>query len=244
MLLPTIPAAPRTGYTSPQCGHSPRPEGPARGCVLGGTGITMATIIISGPIQICEEPSGEELTDLAKLKRFDGAEEKGANLAEYLDGELAHLGLARGDLKLKYDAKGKRVLVESTFEAPKKLSPKQLKALVEYTRGQWSDGAGEGAFDKLMDKHSVGMDLTPFGSEAQNPRPADRPRGPEAQAHARARCRSREGEHRQGPKASQERCRHQQPRQAPPNGIARRAFTRSLRPGPPVDGPRRRRQRR
>jgi hypothetical protein len=122
----------------------------------------MAAIIISGPIQICE-PSGKELTDLTKLSAST-ASKKGANLAN-IDGELAHLGLARGDLKLKYDAKGKRVLVESTFEAPKKLSPKQLKALVEYTRGQWSDGAGEGAFDKLMDKHGVGMDLTPFGSE-------------------------------------------------------------------------------
>ena len=47
----------------------------------------MATISISGPIQICEEPSGKEITDAAKLKRFDGVEEKGANLAEYLDGE-------------------------------------------------------------------------------------------------------------------------------------------------------------
>jgi hypothetical protein len=125
----------------------------------------MATIVISGPIEVCDEESNEEITDAAKLKQFDGAEEKGANLADYMDGELAHLGIARGDLRLKYDAKARRVLVESTFEAPKKLSPKQLKALVEYTRGQWSDGAGEGAFYKLMDKHGVGIDLTPSGSE-------------------------------------------------------------------------------
>jgi hypothetical protein len=125
----------------------------------------MATIIISGPIEVCDEETSEEITALAKLKQFDGVEEKGANLADDLDGDLGYLGIARGDLKLKYDAKARRVLVESIFEAPKQLSPKQLKALVEYTRDQWSDGAGEGAFYKLMDKHGVGIDLTPSGSE-------------------------------------------------------------------------------
>jgi hypothetical protein len=126
----------------------------------------MATIIISGPIQVCDEETSEEITDPALLKDFDGAEEKGAKLAEDLeDGDLAYLGIARGDLRLKYDAKTRRVMVETTFEAPERLSAKHLKSLVAYTRSQWSDGAGEGAFYKLMDKHRVGIDLTPSGSE-------------------------------------------------------------------------------
>ena len=125
----------------------------------------MATIIISGPTEICDEQSNEEITDPAKLRHFDGAKETGAKLADDLDGDLAYLGIARGDLVLKYDSKTRRIQVVSTFEAPKPLSARQLKLLVDYTRDQWSDGAGEGAFYKLLDKHRVSIDLTPLGSE-------------------------------------------------------------------------------
>lgn len=53
----------------------------------------MATIVISGPLEVCDEQTSE-------AKALDGAEEMGANLADYSDGDLAHLGIARGDLKL------------------------------------------------------------------------------------------------------------------------------------------------
>jgi len=140
--------------------HGKRPK------IRGEKAKRMATIIISGPALVCDEKTNEEITDSQKLKDFDGAEERGANLAEYLeDGDLAHLGIARGDLKLKYDSKTRRIQVVSTFEAPQLLSPKQLKSLVAFARDQWSDGAGEGAFYKLLDKHGVSIDLTPSGSE-------------------------------------------------------------------------------
>jgi len=125
----------------------------------------MATITITGPIEVCDDESSEPVTDPKRLKVCDGVEEKGAKLADYLDGELAHLGIAGGDLKLRYDPKQKCLLVVTRYELPRRLSPKELKALIAYTRGQWSDGAGEGAFYKLMEKHSVGIDLTPYGSE-------------------------------------------------------------------------------
>jgi|GEM_PF-2298230 FOG: Ankyrin repeat len=125
----------------------------------------MPTIIISGPVEVVDEKTGEEITDPAKLKHFGGAEEKGVKLAEDLDGDLALLGLARGDLKLKYDTRVRRLVVESTFEAPQRLSSRHLRSLVVFTRDQWSDGAGEGAFSKLVDRHSVGLDLAPAGSQ-------------------------------------------------------------------------------
>jgi hypothetical protein len=125
----------------------------------------MATINITGPIEVCDDRDDEPITDPARLQKCDGVEEKRANLAEYLDGELSHLGLGGGDLKLRFDAKKKQVFVVSTYLSPRKLSAKELKALVDFTRGQWSDGAGEGAFYKLMDKQHFGIDLTPSGSE-------------------------------------------------------------------------------
>jgi ankyrin repeat protein len=126
----------------------------------------MATIIITGPVEVFSDPGDELITEPSRLKALDGAEEKGANLAEYLDGEpqLEHVGIARGSLLLRYNPKQKRILIVSVYEAPKRLSAKQLKALAQFTRSQWSDGAGEGAFYLLMDKHHVALDLSPYGS--------------------------------------------------------------------------------
>ena len=127
----------------------------------------MATIIITGPVEVRSDPGDDLITEPSRLKALDGTEEKGANLAEYLDGEqeLEHVGIGRGSLQLRYDPKQKRLLVVSVYEAPKRLSARQLKALAQYTCSQWSDGAGEGAFYALMDKHHVALDLSPYGSQ-------------------------------------------------------------------------------
>src|SRR5688500_15541533 len=127
----------------------------------------MATITISAPAEVCDDQTNEPITDAKRLEVLDGAQEKGAKLANDLEGGLAHLGIARGDLKLRYDAQTGQGQVISTFEAPQRLSPEQLKSLVRFAREQWSDGAGEGAFEKLMEKHRVRIDLTPPGSERE-----------------------------------------------------------------------------
>jgi hypothetical protein len=124
----------------------------------------MATITITGPILVCDAADDEPITDLKRLMVCDGVEEKDANLAEYLDGDLAHVGLGGGDLKLHFDAEQQGVVVVSTYESPRKLTSLELKQLVDYTRGQWSDGAGESAFEELMTEQNFGMDLTPSGS--------------------------------------------------------------------------------
>jgi len=125
----------------------------------------MATIEISGPMGVYDDDG--PITDAQRLRALHGLAEKGANLADYLDGELAHLGIAGGDLKLKYDVRRNRLLVVSTYQSPQLLSAKRLSALVAYTRGQWSDGAGESAFHELFDKGIDGIDLTPFRTERQ-----------------------------------------------------------------------------
>jgi hypothetical protein len=127
----------------------------------------MATIIITGPVEVRDEETSQEITDPQRLKACDGAQERGVKMANDLDGELAYLGIAGGDLKLRYDEKAGQLLVVSKYQAPEMLSPQQLQTLVEHTRDQWSDGAGEGAFCKLMDKHGISFDLTPSGSEQQ-----------------------------------------------------------------------------
>jgi hypothetical protein len=125
----------------------------------------MATITITGPILVCDAADDEPITDVKRLMVCDGVEEKDANLAEYLDGDLAHVGLGGGDLKLRFDAEQQCVVVVSTFESPRRLTPQEVEELIEYTRGQWSDGAGEGAFYDLMAEQNFGMDLTPSDSD-------------------------------------------------------------------------------
>lgn len=125
----------------------------------------MATITITGPVEVCDENTSERITDTSRLKVCDNVRAKSAKLAADLYGDLEHLGIAGGDLKLQYDAKQGCLLVVTTYEARERLAPKHLKQLVAYTREQWSDGAGEGAFYKLMDKRSISFDLSPTGSE-------------------------------------------------------------------------------
>ena len=127
----------------------------------------MATITISAPAQVLDSQTDEPITDPQRLKACDGAQEKGVKMATDLDGELAHLGIAGGDLKLRYDAKASQLLVVSKYQAPEMLSPMQLQALAEHTRDQWSDGAGEGAFEKLQNREHIYLDLTPDGSKQQ-----------------------------------------------------------------------------
>jgi ankyrin repeat protein len=124
----------------------------------------MATITITGPTEIRDRESNMPITDPQRLKVCNGACEQSANLADDLVGDLAHLAIAGGDLKLRYDPKQKCVLVRSTYQAPRKLSADQLKKLIDYTRSQWSDGAGEGAFSKLLGKYRIELDITPSGS--------------------------------------------------------------------------------
>jgi Ankyrin repeats (3 copies)/Ankyrin repeats (many copies) len=125
----------------------------------------MATITITGPIELYDDESCEPITDPKRLKACNGTQAKGVRLADDLTGDLANLGIAGGNLKLPYDAKQKCLLVATTYNAPRQLSTKHLKKLVVYTRDQWSDGGGEGAFYKLMDKYRVGIDLAPTGSQ-------------------------------------------------------------------------------
>jgi hypothetical protein len=74
--------------------------------------------------------------------------------------------ISYGELSLRYDEKLRKVFVQTVYDCSRELTRKELNALIEYTRGQWSDGAGSGihqgcavefamAPDLMVDKGSV-----------------------------------------------------------------------------------------
>lgn len=106
--------------------------------------------------------NGEVITSRSIIRRLNGAGSS-EECSNYLDSDLADLGLAGGRIKLRYEIGEGRYYVVTEYTSPIKLNPAQLRKLAEGTIGQWSDGIGEHCFDELAEQLGVSIDLTPPG---------------------------------------------------------------------------------
>jgi hypothetical protein len=120
-------------------------------------------IRISGRAQVTHS-NGRPVTKQAVIRELDGAESDDA-CGSYLDADLADLGITGGTVKLTYDAGERRFQVTTEYTSPVKLKPAQLRRLAAATKGQWSDGIGEGCFDELAERLGVEIDLSPLDGE-------------------------------------------------------------------------------
>ncbi len=120
-------------------------------------------IRITGRAEVTHDGGGS-VTDHAVIRELDGAE-SGHACADYLDSDLADLGITGGAVKLTYDSGAGQFRVSSEYATPAKLRPSQLKRLAGDTVGQWSDGIGEGCFDELAERLGVEIDLAPPGQD-------------------------------------------------------------------------------
>lgn len=118
---------------------------------------------ITGRAEVTRDDGGP-VTARSLIRQLDGAESDDA-CADYLDSDLADLGVTGGTVKLTYDPGEGQFRVSSEYTAPAKLKPGQLKRLARDTVGQWSDGIGEGCFDALADRLGVVIDLAPFDQD-------------------------------------------------------------------------------
>ncbi len=100
------------------------------------------------------------------IRELDGSESDDA-CGNYLDSDLAELGIIGGKVKLSYDAGEGRFRVSSEYTSPVKLKPAQLKRLARCKVGQWSDGIGEGCFDELAERLGVEIDLAPLDQDKE-----------------------------------------------------------------------------
>jgi hypothetical protein len=120
-------------------------------------------IRISGLAKV-GRPNGRPVTAQAIVSQLDGAESDDA-CGNYLDADLADLGITGGTVKLTYDAGERRFRVTTEYTSPVKLKPDQLQRLADDTKGQWSDGIGEGCFDDLAERLGVEIDLSPLDAD-------------------------------------------------------------------------------
>ncbi|WP_254507831.1 ankyrin repeat domain-containing protein [Anatilimnocola floriformis] len=117
-------------------------------------------IIITGPAEAFDDDTEEPVDDPRRLAPLDGLDFSTDKCSNYLGKELDEIGLRGGVIRLAVEKKKLRVVTE--FESPRKLTPAELAKLVDDTRGQWSDGIGEGEF-RHAQKYKLQIDVSPFG---------------------------------------------------------------------------------
>jgi hypothetical protein len=115
---------------------------------------------ISGPVTAFHA-DGRAITKLSELESLHGLGDSEESLANHLDGALAEIGLEGGHLRLVLDASGPSLRVHTEYLSPRRLKKAELDALVEFTKGQWSDGIGEGCFAALQAETGISVCVYP-----------------------------------------------------------------------------------
>ncbi|MDB5292406.1 MAG: hypothetical protein JWL69_3647 [Phycisphaerales bacterium] len=119
-------------------------------------------IIVSGRITARDARTNRPLAG-GQLKSLDGIIYDKDVCSNYLDNDLLEIGLAGGSLRISYVTGRDELRVVTEYESPCELSAEELRKLVEDTKGQWSDGIGEGCFDDFERESGVHIDMAPLG---------------------------------------------------------------------------------
>jgi hypothetical protein len=120
---------------------------------------------ITGPAEV-RYFDGRPVVDPLIIRELNGAESD-EHCSNYLETDLADLGISGGSVRLTYNSAASRFNVSSDYVSPGKLEPRQLDRLTQDTDSQWSDGIGEHCFSKLAKRLNVVIDLTPFAREME-----------------------------------------------------------------------------
>ena len=152
----------------------------------------MAVIVtITGTARVMDDATEKPLADPKRLAKVAKLRESDETIAEYFDNDLEELGVTGGDIRLAPDPSGKKILVVSTFKAPRRLTKPELARLVDETVGQWSDGIGENCFGEAAKKYGVTIDLLqrgrrPRAEQVDDGKPVKARRPPGARARLAA----------------------------------------------------------
>ncbi|HVK07814.1 MAG TPA: ankyrin repeat domain-containing protein [Gemmataceae bacterium] len=114
---------------------------------------------------------GKPATDEKTVKALHGVTSDN-ECADYLDPDLAALGIEGGKIQLIHDP-NRGWLVVTEYTAPKKLTPKRLAQLADDTQGQWSDGLGVSCFAYEAKRAKADVDLFPFDQKVAAEQLAD-----------------------------------------------------------------------
>ena len=108
----------------------------------------MNRITISGVAVAFRDSDGQVESDPEILRRFNGHVYEDERFTDYIGGpdeenELAARLNPSGFLRFEYDGESDHLIAITEYESRRTLNDKELKLLVEFTLGQWSDGVGE-----------------------------------------------------------------------------------------------------
>jgi hypothetical protein len=120
-------------------------------------------IVISGPAAAYEDiKPRHEITDPTLLGRLHGLSIAGASCADWLDvPTFDEIDLTGGAIQTAFDQSKGRLRVVTEYRSPRRLSDDELKALLDHTYGQWSDGLGEGGLHGTLDGKDITVDVSP-----------------------------------------------------------------------------------
>lgn len=118
-------------------------------------------VIISGPAAAFDADE-QQISDTARLKKIDGLEYTKEVCATHLDGPLSEIGIEGGSLRITFDSALQDLRVLTEYRVPRKLKKSELVLLRDYTKGQWSDGIGEGCFDDYRERAGINVSVYPI----------------------------------------------------------------------------------
>ena len=108
----------------------------------------MARIIIRGSAAVFRDDDDDQVTDPVILRSLDGLVYDEERFTDYLGGppnedELAAALEPGGVIRFSYREGDDLLTAVTEYHSRRPLSNTELRLLVEYTMGQWSDGIGE-----------------------------------------------------------------------------------------------------
>ncbi len=106
----------------------------------------MLRIVVQGMAAVFREDV--PITDASVLRLLDGLTYDDERFTDYLDdtgeeGALASALVSGGYLEFRHSDGGSLLTAITEYRSKRPLSESELRLLVEYTMGQWSDGIGE-----------------------------------------------------------------------------------------------------
>lgn len=106
----------------------------------------MARIIVRGSAAVFRD--GKEVSDPAVLRTLAPVIYDDERFTDYLGGtpeedKLASVLVPGGILRFDYQEGASQLSVETEYQTQRPMTSDEVRLLVEYTLGQWSDGIGE-----------------------------------------------------------------------------------------------------
>ena len=111
------------------------------------------------PARAIDFATDEPITDLQRLRTLDNVQYSDETFSDYIsDGgepELQSVPVTGGHMRFYFDHRSNQLCAETVYDSARILTRQEVGALIEYTRGQWSDGIGENFSQMYADEAGI-----------------------------------------------------------------------------------------